>query len=342
MENKLPTIKEIARRLNISISTVSRALHDHHSIGLKTKMSVNKLAKELNYEPNQTAIFFQQGKTFTLGVILPDLTEGFFSSAISGIEDCASKNSYTVLMGQSHDSVDKEIVLIETMKNHRVDGVLVSITKDTTHYEHFESLKRYNIPVVFFDRIPSIPNIHYVACNLVSGTIEAINFLFKKGHRVIGMINGPEKLFASQERKEGYMKAMAKTRLKFDPSLIINTDLSPASVSTATKELISSKRKPTAIVTFNDYVALDAVKYALSQKLRINKDICFVSYANEPWNKFAAFPPLASVEQFPYLQGQKATEILLELLNKKDSKKENNHAYYKIILDSKLMLNSRQ
>lgn len=341
MENKLPTMKEIAKRLNISISTVSRALHNHKSIGLRTKMWVQELAKELNYEPNQAAIFFQQGKTFTLGVILPNLAESFFSSAISGIEDCAYKNNYTVLMGQSHDNMDKEILLLETMRNHRVDGVLISIAKDTTNYKHFESLKRYNIPIVFFDRIPNIPNIHYVACNLVSGTIEAINFLFKKGHRVVGMINGPEKLFASQERREGYIKAMTKIRLKFDPSLIVNTDLTSASVASATKLLLSSKRKPTAIVTFNDYVALDAVKYARSQKLRINKDICFVSYANESWNNYTVFPPLASVEQFPYLQGQKATEILLDLFSKKDSKTENNLTYYKIILDSKLVVKGK-
>ena len=146
-------------------------------------------------------------------------------------------------MGQSHNSEEKEKLLIETMKNHRVDGLVISIAKNTTQYEHFESLKRYNIPVVFFDRIPNIPNIHYVACNLVSGTIQAINFLFKKGHRVIGMINGPEKLYASQERKEGYIQAMTKSRLKFDPSLIVNTDLSTESVFEATKELLSSKTK---------------------------------------------------------------------------------------------------
>jgi len=112
--------------------------------------------------------------------------------------------------------------------------------------------------------------------------------------------------------------------------------LNTASIFEATKELLSSKRKPTAIVTFNDYVALDAVKYARSQKLRINKDICFVSYANQPWNSYTMFPPLASVEQFPYLQGQKAAETLLELFHKSDS--ENNHTYYKIILESQLVL----
>ncbi len=340
MKNTLPTLKEIAKQLNISISTVSRALHNHHSIGLRTKTRVQKLAKELNYEPNQTAIFFQQRRTYTLGVILPELSEAFFSSAISGIEDCANKNNYTVLMGQSHNSEEKEKLLIETMKNHRVDGILISIAKNTTNYEHFESLKRYNIPVVFFDSIPNMPNIHYVACNLVSGTVQAINFLFKKGHRVIGMINGPEKLYSSQERKEGYIQAMTKSRLKFDPSLVVNTDLHTASINEATQELLSSKRKPTAIVTFNDYVALDAIKYVRSKKLRINKDISFVSYANQPWNSYIAFPPLASVEQFPYLQGQKAAETLLELFNKKESETDNNHAYYKIILESQLVLNN--
>ncbi|MDB5278990.1 MAG: LacI family transcriptional regulator [Ferruginibacter sp.] len=338
MENKLPTITEIARRLNISASTVSRALHNHSSIGLRTKMRVQELAKELNYEPNQTAIFFQQRKTFTIGVVLPELSEAFFSAAISGIEDCAYKNKYTVLMGQSHDSEEKEKQIIETMKSHRVDGLLVSIANKTNNYDHFESLKRYNIPVVFFDRIPDMPDIHYVACNLISGTIQAINFLIKKGHRIIGMLNGPEKLAASKEREEGYIQAMKKNRLKFDPTLVVNCDLSTDKVYAATEHLLKLKRKPTAIVVFNDYVALDAVQYARRQKLRINKDICFVSYANLPISHYTAFPPMASVEQFPYLQGQKATETLLELLSNKDSGQEGTNTYYKIILESQLVI----
>ena len=161
MEKHITTIKEIAKQLNISPSTVSRALHDHKSIGLRTKANVQKLARELNYEPNQTAIFFQKGKTFTIGVILPELSESFFSTAISGIEDCANNNNYTVLMGQSHNLEEREKQLVETMKNHRVDGLIVSISKNTTDYEHFNILRKYDIPVVFFDRIPDMTNIHY-------------------------------------------------------------------------------------------------------------------------------------------------------------------------------------
>ena len=114
MEQKLTTIKEIAKRLNISCSSVSRALHDHPNIGLRTKMRVQQLAKELNYEPNQAAIFFQKGKTFTIGVILPELSEGFFSSSINAIEEIAEKNKYTVLVGQSHDSEEREKNIINT------------------------------------------------------------------------------------------------------------------------------------------------------------------------------------------------------------------------------------
>lgn len=336
---KLPTIKEIAKQLNISPSTVSRALNGHPAIGLRTRTRVQELASKLNYEPNQTALFFQQRKTYTIGVILPELSELFFSASISGIEDTAEKNNYTVLLGQSHDDAEREKKIVETMKKHRVDGLIVSIAKNTTSYEHFEALKKYGIPVVFFDRIPHMENIHYVACNMASGTLQAINYLFKKGHRVIGMINGPEKLFASQERKQGYQQAMSKSRLKFDPFLVVNSNLTPEDTYRAMEELLKSKRKPTAIVAFNDYVAMDAVKCAVAHKRKINKDLCFVSYANLPISNYTAYPPMASVEQFPYQQGQKATEILLELLSQSDSE-QLSPTQYKIIIDSQLVVHA--
>ena len=342
MEQKPATIKEIAKRLNVSFSTVSRALHDHPNIGLRTKLRVQQLAKELDYHPNQTAIFFQQRKTFTIGVILPELSEAFFSTSISGIEETAERNNYTVLMGQSHDSEERERKIVETMKSHRVDGVIISISKNTVSYEHFESLKKYGIPVVYFDRIPKMKDIHYVACNMISGTIQAVSFLIKNGHRAIGMINGPEKLFASQERKEGFQQAMAKSRLKFDPSLVVNSDLTLEGTQLAMDELLRSKRKPTAIVTFNDYVALDAIQFARVRKRKINKDISFVSFANLPISTYSAYPPLASVEQFPYKQGQKAMEILIELMNKRNDESQGNDIYYKIILESQLVLHNKK
>lgn len=329
-----PTIKEIAKRLNLAPSTVSRALHNHPRIGLRTRMKVQALARELQYEPNQTAIFFQQKKTFTLGIVLPELSEAFFSAAISGIEDTANKSNYMVLLGQSHDDAEREQKIVEIMKNHRVDGLLVSLAKNTVNYAHFEMLRKYNIPVVFFDRIPNMPDIHYVASNMESGTIQAVSLLLQKGHRVIGMINGPEKLIASQQRTTGYQKAMQLQRLKYDASLNINADLTKEGTRHAMQQLLAHKRKVTAIVAFNDYVSQDAVQYALEQGLEINKDLTFVSYANLPLSSYMAFPPLASVEQYPYLQGQRATEILLELLSGKLAPDQ----YQQVVIDSRLVI----
>ena len=334
------TIKEIAHRLNISVSTVSRALHNHESIGLRTKMRVQQLAAELNYEPNQKAISFQQKKTFTIGVILPELSEAFFASAISGIEDTANTNKYIVLMGQSHDDGEREKRIVITMKDHRVDGLIVSLAKNTENYDHFKALAKYDIPVVFFDRIPATADIHYVACNMESGTVQAINFLLKKDYRTIGLINGPQKLLASQQRKQGYIKAITSNRLKYDPALIVESDLTATGTYAAMEQLLSAGRKPDAIVTFNDYVLLDAMQYAKKKKLKINEDIGFVSYANLPFSSHAAFPPMASLEQYPYQQRQKATELLLQLL---DKNKEDRVSvpFTKIILEPTLIINSQ-
>ncbi len=334
------TIKEIARRLNISISTVSRALHNHESIGLRTKTRVQQLAAELNYEPNQKAIFFQQKKTFTIGVILPELSEAFFASAISGIEDMANTQKYTVLMGQSHDDEEREKRIVTTMKDHRVDGLIVSLAKNSEHYDHFKAMAKYDIPVVFFDRIPADnDDIHYVACNMESGTVQAVNFLLKKKYRTICLINGPGKLFASQQREKGYIKAMTSKRLKYDPSLVVSTDLSQKGTYAAMEQLLGAKRKPDAIMAFNDYVLLDAVQYAKKKGLEINKDITFVSYSNLPFGIHSAYPPLASLEQYPYQQGQKATELLLQLLGK-TSEALLGMPFSKVIIEPKLILNS--
>lgn len=339
MTSKPATIKEIAKSLNISVSTVSRALHDHPSIGITTKTRVRQKAIELNYEPNRAAIHFQQGKSYTLGVILPELSESFFSTAITGIEDAAYQKDYTVLLAQSHDDLEMEKKLVEKMKNQRVDGLLVSITKNTSSYEHFEMLKKQNIPVVFFDRVPLLNDIHYVTCNIETGTFDAVTFLLKRGHRSIGLINGPTSLSATLERKEGYIKAMLKNRLKFDPTLVTNCDLTEKGTVEALDRLLLNKRKPTAIVTFNDYVALYAIRYARSLNIRINKDLDFVSYANLPIINYMDNVPMASVEQFPYQQGQKATDILLDLINKSTDKNDTNQAYYRLTIDSKLVIN---
>ena len=338
MEQKPATIKEIAQRLNVSVSTVSRALHDHPSIGLRTKMQVQKLAEELHYEPNQAAISFKQGKTMTLGVILPSLGEEFFSMAINGIEDVATQNKYTVLIGQSHDNTEREVQIVDTMRRHRVDGLVVSLAKTTKSYEHFEQLEKYNIPVVFFDRVPGNPDAYTVSCNLQNSSVELVDWLVQQGHKKIGFIKGPDAILHSRERLIGYQEGLKKHRIKPDTAFVVATDLSGKKTNDAMHKLLALKNRPTAVIAFNDYVALDAIKYARSQGVRINKDISFVSYANLPITSYMDYPPVASVEQFPYQQAEKATQILLQLIT---SKEAGDSIPRKVLLESKVIVNKQ-
>lgn len=335
MSQKPATIKEIAKRLNVSVSTVSRALHNHPSIGLRTKMQVQKLAEEMNYEPNQAAISFKQGKTSTIGVILPNLREEFFSTAINGIEDIAIQNSYTVLIGQSRDDVEREKKLVDTMRKHRVDGLIVSLSKNTVDYEHFEALKKYGIPVVFFDRVPNLEDAYTVSCDLKDSSEKLVDWLVEQGHTKIGFIKGPESMTASQDRLQGYLHALEKNKLPQVPGYIVQTDLEKEQTQEAVSSLLSLPERPTAVIAFNDYITLDAIKFSRSLGLKINKDIYFVSYANLPVTTYLDDRPLVSVEQFPYEQAEKATEMLLQLINQKADEIEEK----RVVMSGEVVLN---
>lgn len=318
MSQKPATIKEIARRLNVSVSTVSRALHDHPSIGLRTKMQVQKLAEELKYEPNQAAIAFKQGKTSTIGVILPNLGEEFFSTAINGIENIASENNYTVLIGQSHDDIEREKKIVDTMRRHRVDGLIVSLSKNTNVYEHFSQLEKYAIPVVFFDRVPDLEDAYTVSCDLKNSSVQLVDWLAGRGYRKIGFINGPDTMLPSGERLNGYLEGLKKNNISPSSDYIVRTDLEKEATFAAMQHLLDLEKRPDAIIAFNDYVALDAIKYTRGRGLKINKDIYFASFANLPMTSYLDEPPLVSIEQFPYEQAAKATDMLIRLINKKD------------------------
>ena len=329
MENKPPTIKEIAKKLNVSVSTVSRALSNHPRIGLSTRERVQQLAKEMNYEPNTQAIFFKQKKTRVIGVILPFIREDFFSEAISGIETAAMEHDYTILFGQSYDNPEQEKKVVEAMKKQRVDGLIISLSKQTNRYDHLLALEKYDIPIVYFDRVPTFEKAHKVYCNLYKGTVEMVGWLFNRGYRRIAFINGPDKLQASKERLNGYIEGVSKQKLKVDMQLVEKTDLSKESTQAAMKSLLTLKNPPNAIITFNDYVHMDAVQYAQKQNIKVNKDIVFVSYANLPITSYTAYPPLVSIEQYPLKQGQRSMEIMIDILNAKGKNEQQPTVYYK-------------
>lgn len=331
--NKPATIKEIARKLKISPSTVSRALNDHPSIGLVTTMRVKKMAEELNYEPNQTAIFFKQRKTFTIGVILPALSEPFFSAAITSIETIAENHNYTVLLGQSLDDSTRELKIINTFKKHRVDGILISLGKNTVDLSFVQMLESSDIPVVFFDCVPDVENVSKVYCELSSGIEQAIDAFISRGHQNIALINGPETLLASEERTKGFKKALNKFDREFNEKYVVHTDLTEEGNIKAMEQLINLSERPSAIVSFNDFVTLDVIKYARSKGISVGQDMHFISFANYPLWKYMENPPLASIEQYPDEQGKKAAEILFDILQSKEKFEPQ-----EVVFESKLIL----
>jgi len=334
-EGKPATIKEIARRLKISPSTVSRALNNHPSIGLVTTMRVKKVAEELNYEPNQTAIFFKQRKTFTIGVVLSRLSEPFFSEAISEIENVASRKNYTVIMGQSLDDPDRELRILQTLKAHRVDGVLMSIGKNTQDFGFVELMSGAGIPVVFFDCVPDRDDVHKVACDLETGMLEAVDMFVSCGHLSVALINGPARLPASIERKRAYEEALRRRNIVFREEFVVNTDLTQEGNEAAILRLLTLRDRPSAVVSFNDYVTLDVMKTARQKGLVLNRDIHFISYANYPLWKYMENPPMASIEQFPGEQGRKAAEVLFRLI---ESQTPNNRIEpVRLIFESRLI-----
>lgn len=333
MHNKPATIKEIAKKLKISPSTVSRALNDHPSIGLVTTMRVKKMAAELNYEPNQTAIFFKQRKTFTIGVILPSLSEPFFSLAISAIETVAEEHKYTVLLGQSLDDEVRELQIINSFKKHRVDGILMSMGKNTKDLSFIEMLNGSDIPIVFFDCVPEKENLDKVYSNLSSGMFEAIEAFVTRGHKKIALINGPYSLLAAEERRAAFISALTKFNIEVNDKYIVHTDLTEKGNEEAMEQLCSLSERPSAVVSFNDFVTLDVMKYARNKGIVLSQDMHFISYANYPLWKYIENPPIGSIEQYPDKQGGKAAEILFNRINTKEDQETQ-----VVVFDSKLAL----
>lgn len=334
MKKKPATIKEIARRLKISPSTVSRALNDHPSIGLVTTMRVKKVAEELNYEPNQTAIFFKQRRTFTIGVILPSLSEPFFSSAISEIEKVAVEHEYTVLMGQSHDDAARELKILKTFRKHRVDGILMSLGKNTEDLSFIKMLEDAEVPIVFFDCVPSIDGVNKVYSDLSTGMREAVQSFASLGHKNIALINGPRNLLASQERAAAYKKALKSENLEYSERYEVDTDLTEQGNIEAIDKLLALSERPSAIVSFNDFVTLDVIKHVRQKGLVQKKDVFFISYANYPLWKYMENPPMGSIEQYPDKQARKAAEILFKHIGTKEGEQEPETVIFK----SKLVL----
>ncbi len=303
------TIKDIARRLNISTSTVSRALNNHPDINKTTKEAVRDLAKELKYEPNTVALNLRNQKTNTIGVLVPEIANHFFSTAISGIQEVAYEAGYHVLIAQSNESSEREKLNTRALLASRVDGMIAAISMETETFDHFQEIMDKGVPLVLFDRINSDLKTSTVVVDDFEGAFQAVEHLIATGHRRIAHIAGPANLTNSQQRLKGYREALHKHHIPIDETLIAHSDFSQENASKVAEKLLQASSLPDAFFCVNDRVAIGAMLAVKAAGLHIPRDIALVGFNNQPVTAIME-PPISSVSQPAYDMGKAAARIL--------------------------------
>ncbi len=304
------TIKDIAQKLGISVSTVSRALKDHPDISLKTRQAVQELAKLLGYKPNLIALKLKNSQTNTIGVIIPEIQHYFFSTILNGIEEVAYKNNYNVMVFQSNESYMREVLNTQTLLANRVDGVLASFSKNTHDFSHFQQLIENEIPLVFFDREHEDLPTDSVIVDDYSGAMNAVAHLIDRGCKRIAFYSAPQHLMIGKKRLEGYKAALKKNNIPFDPDLVYSCDTFEESVKIS-RSVLKKHNRPDGVFAVNDLTAIGVLKIAKQLGLKVPEDIKIVGFENSRTSRICE-PELTTVDQFGFDLGKKATELLLK------------------------------
>ncbi len=310
------TIKDIAKALNLSTSTVSRALRGSYEINPETKRIVLECAEKLNYRPNPIALSLKENRSRAIGVIVPEIDNPFFSQAINGIEAIAYNRGYHVVIFQSHESYERELVNVQHLLARRVDGVLISLSGQTNNYEHLHGLQEKGVPLVFFDRFTDAITTHKVIADNFKGAFEGTEHLILSGRKKIAHLGASSFLSITTERIKGYKAALEKYNIPFDESLIRYCNFSIQEMETIIDDLLSESNPPDAIFTVSDRLAMACLTILKEKHIAIPKDIAVMGFTNL---KVASLlePAFTAVVQPALEMGQRAAELLLDLVEKK-------------------------
>lgn len=304
------TIKDIAKMLNISVSTVSRALKNHPDISQETKDKVNEVARKLNYRPNALALGLKSNRSNTIGVIIPEVVHFFFSSVVSGIEDLAYEAGYNVMLCQTNEMYEREVMVAQALLDHRVDGVLVSVAKSTVKYDHLERFLGNKTPIVFFDRMSPSIDTDAVIVDDLKGAYLATKHLISVGCKNIIHLAAPENLLIGKLRKEGYAQALIEHDFPVDPENIYLCD-TPEKVAGKIDRILSKNQKPDGIFAVNDSTAIAIIQALQKAGLNVPRDIAVCGFGDGPLATIVN-PKLTTVEQNGYGIGFESTRFLLE------------------------------
>ena len=320
--NRKINIKIIASDLGVSPSTVSKALKDSHEISEPTRERIKAYAKLHNYRPNSLATSLRSQKTSVIGVIIPEIVHHFFSRIISGIESIAYENNYNLMICLSKDNLEKEIQNLEMLTNGNVDGLLVSVAKETfekSDYHHFNELIERDFPLVFLDRVPHNLDIDKVIIDDVAGGYKAAKHLIEKGCKSMAILTTPSHITVGVDREKGFRKALKEHNLPFNNSYCIKvSEKDENTIEPQIEAVFNQTNLPDGIFTVNENYAAIALKIAHKKGLNVPKDIKIIAFTDGLISK-TTNPTLTTIAQHGHTMGSQATEILLNRMSKNNS-----------------------
>ncbi|KVV13751.1 LacI family DNA-binding transcriptional regulator [Flavobacterium sp. TMP13] len=319
------TLKQIAKELDVSISTVSKSLRNSPEIGVETREKVQAFAKFYNYKPNNIALSLKNRKTKTIGIIIPEIVHHFFSTVINGIEHVANENGYSVIICLSDDSFDKEVLNMEMLANGSIDGFIMSLSKETqfkADFHHITEVINQGMPVVMFDRVTNEILCDKVIIDDKSAAYEAVQSLIDKGRRRIALVTTVDYVSVGKLRTDGYVKALLDNGIPFDEELIIKIeDVETCEITIS--QLLEDKLID-AVFAVNELFAVTIIKTANKRGLKVPEDLAVIAFTDGIISKYST-PTITTVSQSGAKMGNKAAQILIDRLENEDENEDENY-----------------
>lgn len=313
-EKTSATLKDIAEALNISISTVSRALKNHPRISIPTQEKVRRTAERMGYMSVDMIQVQMQKNSNLIGVIVPKISYHLYAMAISGIERIAEENDMHIIVCQSNESYDREKSLVQELINVGVNGIIASLASETKEFSHFNALKRMGIPLVFFNRECNDVVTNKVTIDNKRAAYEAVSHLISIGCKRIAYLGGPEVLQINSDRAEGYKKAMKDNGLEVPEDYLIYSNFDKESTLSAARKLLYSPVHPDGILTFSDQIAISVMLAAKERGISMPEKLAVIGFNNEPVDELLE-PSLTSIDQPGFRMGEESAQLLIKQLN---------------------------
>ncbi|WP_210489370.1 LacI family DNA-binding transcriptional regulator [Rufibacter aurantiacus] len=314
---KKTTIHDIARELDVTFSTVARALNDHPAISAATKAAVLETAKRLNYQQNKLASSLRSGRTNVIGIIVPSLDTSFFSSVVHGIEKVMNENGYSMLLYQTGESLKQEQKGIETFLQARVDGIISSVSGEIEGREFYEQISKRQVPLLFFDRAINELPVPSVTINDYQAGFVATEHLIKEGYKHIAHFTSDQNLTIFKERFRGYRDALEKYDLSMNEDMICKGRLSLEFGKESVTRLLEKEKDFDAVFAAEDYTAMGALQVLLERGIKVPQQMGVMGFANEAFGAFVT-PSLSTVDQQTIRMGEETAHLFLKLIGNKD------------------------